>query len=491
MKKEKDIVFCQDNKLYTFLKNNNINPENQELWDSIIHEKFCSHMIKSRKDGITRNCNLRAVMNGLCNRHLPKELKKCKICERNVKEESTYCVYHDEEIMNNKNIMFELPFFKKDICELQYNSIKHLNKKYVRKKISKNVIKDTILPPLPYPDIDELIQLKDDYIPITYKKVIIPNSYYTIKYNNYKYKIDYIYLYKYKWKHKKKFKNNNPPNILYKKKSWKSMLNGIKDFKFTKFEMDNNNIQAFIYKLLDILKYRDHEYLHMNIIELINNYIDENEMEISRDYIIYIDILKNEFQDDKSIISNFYNSSYSCNFCRNKKYENVDDISEIDNINHMLIEEENPICFGIESHIVESGKNNLTENKLDAFEVKPNDPFDNINNIDKYKKMYKNILIEKNNTNKDIYDLIIVLIHFIKIIMNLVDSKILSINIILHYIKRIYFENILKYMKDSKNVDFSDYMKIIIFICDIYEKITYDKIFDSDGIKKGGPFIFK
>lgn len=124
--------------------------------------------------------------------------------------------------------------------------------------------------------------------------------------------------------------------------------------------------------------------------------------------------------------------------------------------------------------------------ELEEFIVKYSNYRPEINNdIDNYKEMYKKILIEKHNINKNIYDIIIVLLHFIKVILNLVDSKTLSINIILNYIDKIYFENILEYMKKSKKINFDEYMKIIIFICDIYNESSYTRLFDKDGIKKG------
>jgi hypothetical protein len=240
----KDIIYCQDIKLYNFFKNNNIDMENQKVWDDIVHKDYCSHKILSRKDGIPRACSLKKQGNTeFCNRHMPKELIKCKLCNRNIKDNCIYCIYHDKEISINKSIINDLPFRSFDIADLQYNSINALN----RKK-SKNVYKHTILPPLPEPDMIEFILLDSNFILKETIKRIIYNAYYIITYpDSYIYTINYSILYYKKRLNSKKNINSFPPMLLYKKKSWKSLLNGVKDFKFKKYEINNNNVINLMY----------------------------------------------------------------------------------------------------------------------------------------------------------------------------------------------------------------------------------------------------
>jgi hypothetical protein len=304
-----------------------------------------------------------------CNKHIKKEEEDIILCYySNCKNKVKYIkeLCHKHRLYDNIFPFSNL--YIKSIKNMEFNS--SLNYKNKRKKNYEMEIKNSnpLKIPLPEPDYNEFISLNNEYRNTEIIKLIIPNCIYRILYKNNIFKINYDLLF-YKKRLNKGIYNNFPPNIIYKKKSWKSLLNGIKDYIFTDKDIFENNIYNFIYKLLNVLKNR-YEILHIDILDIINKFIKYNNIELSSDYLDYINILNKEFDDDKSLISNFYNSSYSCNYCRNKYYSDYDD-------------------FKYEKGI-QTNKIILSNNKLDSINIYP---FTNKNN-----KSYKiNIKTHRNS----------------------------------------------------------------------------------------------
>lgn len=262
-----------------------------------------------------------------CNKHIKKDeddiiLCYYSNCKNKVKYINELC--HKHRLYDN--IFPFCNLYLKSIKNMEFNSSTY---KKTKKKNYELEIKnsDPLKIPLPEPDYNEFILLNNEYINTEIIKLIIPKCIYRIKYKNNIFKFNYNLLF-YKTRLNKGNYNNFPPNLIYKKRSWKSLLNGIKDYIFSDKDILENNIYNFIYKLLDILKNRDSEVLHINFLDIINKYIKYNNIEISNDYLDYINILK-EFDENKSSISNFYNSSYSCSYCRKNHYCDYNDLNSI------------------------------------------------------------------------------------------------------------------------------------------------------------------
>lgn len=118
----KDIYPCSVDKLDTLLIKHEYDITKEQIWKSIIHDKYCVH-IEFHKDGNKNVCRrLKIVGTELCKRHTPKKPDDIYLCvhnkcKRKVKINNEKCIYH-------KNIeLKQLPFFKeKDITYLYFNS---------------------------------------------------------------------------------------------------------------------------------------------------------------------------------------------------------------------------------------------------------------------------------------------------------------------------------------------------------------------------------
>lgn len=121
--------------------------------------------------------------------------------------------------------------------------------------------------------------------------------------------------------HKKKKKTNIIDNIIYKFKNIN--LDENKD-NYTNLK---NGVHVFLHKIIEILKYRDAEYIHLKIINFIKDFINSFDINLS-DNIEYLDkISERNSLEIHSCTSNFYKTSYTCEFCRKKYLDGFDDES--------------------------------------------------------------------------------------------------------------------------------------------------------------------
>lgn len=122
---------------------------------------------------------------------------------------------------------------------------------------------------------------------------------------------------------------------VHKKKKKSNIIDNIID-KFKNINIDENKdnytnlksgVQDFMYKIIEILKYRDAEYIHLKIINFIKDFINSFDIDIS-DNIEYLDkISERNSWEIHSCTSNFYKTSYTCEFCRKKYLDSFDDES--------------------------------------------------------------------------------------------------------------------------------------------------------------------
>lgn len=179
----------------------------------------------------------------------------------------------------------------------------------------------------------------------------------------------------------------------------------------------------------------------------------------------YISILENEYQDNKSVISNFYNMSYSCDCCRNRNYIEVDTTSYC-----------NFDCTNLELSICVTDNIDISPNIFNKFNIKDLDcisiePYENkiINNnnfvdVQKYNKlsnMYLQVVREKVNILNNIESK-----NFLKLIcLNLKNIE---------TIIDLSFESLLK---TKHNMEFLKFCELYVY--DIKQcklKNIYDKL---------------
>lgn len=442
-----DVYHCSSIELEKILKERGIEITN-ELLNKLIHKKYCFHIIKTKK-GITKSCNRHRKYGMFCSRHTSTELKKGTF----------YCIYPD--------------------CKLHIDPKKN---KYMLCGSHKR-----IMPSLPEPDLDEEMYFYNTIYSFFDNDIF---SFYDIKVSqidkkfdhikkkfnfNFKFNNDFIYDYLKSKRKKVKF-NDNIIKIIYENN-------------YNNYNNDNEEIQKEQENIQDELpplpiQTEDEKLLlSYNIVYETNNTIYDN-LNKKDNYKNEIKKLKHDIYflgKEKNMISmelNKYKKIYNSivDFLNEKGFNNV-------------LELENFIDIHIDNKCIQNNIN-LVENKLDVFDIKPTINSD-IHNISTYKTMYKNILTQNFEINKDLYDLIIVLIHFIKIVLNLIDSKTLSIKIIIEFIDKIYFEKIKDYMNKNKKINFEDSIKITEFVCNTYNKSFYNNFFDSDGIKLGNRYNFE
>lgn len=550
MKKEENdeknlypVYHCDSIELDKILIEQNIEI-NDDLYERIIYNKYCIHIIKT-KDGVHKSCNRYRKRGKFCLQHVRH---KCALCDEQILKKNMYCKkcnpdkkirsliknnfnfcfnvnnvysfikdifysnnnkYYKLKILNNKLVIIEHKYYSNELYANNFQLVRYFDiKQYIyqiylkikelenfnikfkiknniinnNKNLSKNQNYDSLmifqtldtknnielsehkLEVIDIPD-EVMLDRKRTYKPIQLKKdqteVIRVNAWYKwINYSNY----------------------NIGTTIIAQKKGWDSKTIIIGNFCNICREPTNaDNYCKECYKDLSGQSGR------IGVSSYSGKY---NKCKNCCNLFIYDNI------------SDKYCNKCMLNYCTNCKeleIENKKLKKEISILKKNSIEELQDIMaeYRIEDEnhlkqiIMDYNKNiELTQHQFDVFDIKPM-MNNNIYTIDKYKTMYRNILYEKHNINKDLYDLIIVLLHFIKVILNLVDSKTLSVNIIIEYLDKIHFENILEYINKNKKINFADSIKIIDFICNIYDKQYFYRFFDSDGIKIGDKYIFK
>lgn len=468
MKKEdnymENVYHCDSIELEKLLKTKNIEI-NDNLLKVLIHKKYCFHIIKS-KDGTTKSCGRYRKHGIFCGKHAKKT---CLLCNKNIKLSETYCFIHNPEkiIKNNFN-------FKNNIINFPFL---YLNSKYYNTKLNNNFIV------VEHKNYSNILSRDNSYLTKFFDiKKHIYNIYLLFK----KYNISHIYenrktdknvsIFQNKMKEQKITKHILPPlplqtddelfllshNIIYETNSFDRKMEEENDKlknKIIKYKKENITLKHDLgevrkenIKLTQKLKDLEIKDVEDNISNLNINFDKKtNNIKLLKHDIYFLKKEINTLSSEKNKYKNFHDAMME--LLNEKGFKNDLELEQF-----------------INTH-----KNNKCSN----YEL---------NEIEKYKIMYKKILYEKADINKDIYDLLIIFIHFIKIILNLVDSKFLSINIILDYIEGTYFKRMLEYMKNSKKINFDDSIKIIEFLCNLYNRDFYNKFFDSDGIKFGDSY---
>lgn len=500
-----NVYHCDSIELEKILNKNNIELDDN-LLEQIISKLYCFHIIK-KQDGTRESCKRHRKFGIFCGKHAKKY---CFYCNKNVKLKDTYCHLHDPKniITNNFNFKgntIEFPFL---YCnskfynrfELKYKIVIVEHNDYSNDLTANNSVLTK------YFDIKKYL----------YNVYIIFEKYNINNYIKNRKTDKKMSIFQKKEENKKplipftpaskllSYDNSSslpplPPqtndeilllsyNVIYdtEKKNKECFCDSYKD--------DNNILKSENEKLKIDIKEKDNKLFELkyNIEEL----GDVNE--------IYFSQLKN--MEKKIQHLNKDNDALKVNL--NKKLDTVSlepfniqpkKINEVKMLKHDIyflkkdINEKNKEINNYKKEynelmkfITEKGFKNIFE--LEKFIDDKTKP-DLNNNIEKYKEMYKDILIEKHNINKDIYDTIIYFTYLLKIILNLVDSKTLPITIILKYIKKSFFKTMLDYINKNKNINFEEEIKILNFIYKMYDKTYYNTLFDSDGIRRGDEVV--
>lgn len=326
MIKEKDFIPCKRKPLEEILYKHNYIGSDNNIWETLIYDKFCSHIDKKKVLCLNKKINSK----GYCKRHTKKDdidIIKCNY-PLNSKHKNKFC----KNVVKNKNYLcHKHKKYKSNIKNYYENEIKmHFN----------NPILDIYYPfqykynilPYIYYNYNHIKKVKDiDYYRYT------PSGYLIIKYEDNK---KYNSVIKYYNFNKYLINIGNESFILKKKEYTKKRIlikiRSLIQFKniYEKVKNEKNNlIKKFIYNIISVLKYRTSEYIHIGIINIIKEYIELSNLEIDDNYSYYMDIIEErEDWELHSNVSNFYNTSYSCNHCRSLYYEDFDeDIEEVNN----------------------------------------------------------------------------------------------------------------------------------------------------------------
>lgn len=525
------VYHCDSIKFEKLLEEYNIECNNDFL-KNIINEKYCFHMIKT-KEGITKTCNRHKKYGDLCERHAKTEQKhgviycyygNCgnkisakvnnfRMCpkhktlvlkplpEPDIEEEmylhNTIYSYFDDDIFYNYDTKVSKFQKKINYYKNKYQFNFKFNNDFIydylkskRKKVSfnDNITKiiyehniyeeENIKPLIPFTPASKLFNY-DKSSPLPQLPPQTDDEILLLEF-------DVVYD-----------KKNNNDNIC-------KICRGDEE-KYNKYKREHGLLNSE----LEIVK-SDFEKLKKNKIPYLryediktNNYVSEL-MNINYNLKLDIDKLKEKNKllkqdlDISKLDINYNTTSLSVNSLESidiKPLKN-NEIKMLKNDIYFIKKELNTKNLELQNYkkeynelmkfIDEKGFKNVFE--LEKF-IDDKKKIDLNNNIEKYKAMYKDILIEKHNINKDIYDIIIYFIYLIKIILNLVDSKTLPITIILKYIKKSFFKTILNYIDKNKNINFEEEQKIITIIYKMYDKTYYNELFDSDGIRRGDEVV--
>lgn len=493
-------IFCSEKRLNIFLTENNIYNNNQELWDVIIDDGHCSHII-NHKNGITSICNRKRYLSyRYCKIHLPKEKIKCshENCKRNVRHINGLCVYHSPnttarsivkltfnfnylyDFLNIKNNTkkYEQKIYIKNIYVIiehkrytnslkginslvNYFNIKHyiydlylLLKKYNIKKIiyndriseiNKNMsispqIKKNIkeeLPPLPEQTEDEKLLLS--YNVIYHDNNIIKNIKNSDEYINLK--RSYMLCENENKILKSDFENLRNNKIKYLN------YNEIKENNYVSQIMNiNHNLKMDIKKLEEknnsLHKEIKNSNLNMNINKKLNiNYLEP---------IIIDPIEINEIKQLKNDI-----------YFKNKEIVEIStELKKYKKFNNEIMD-----------FIYKNGFNNSIE--LEDF-------IDKYSNRNRYLSCYKTESFEivpydttKQNIYNDIYCILNVFLHLFNVIFNMVDKKEMSTNIFRNHIDKKSWLIIKKYIEYNSHKVFIKSVKndTLKYIMDMDENI--------------------